>query len=82
MNQELRKEVMAIIKANKWEIYNQGDWWYGLPKHSINVHNLADEDEPEQVFSINVYEVGADGMDDCSHWEDLEPLTPTQLLNL
>jgi hypothetical protein len=82
MNAELRAEVMAIIKANKYDIWSERDWWYGLEKHSINVHNLADEDEPEQMFSINVYQVGANGLDDYSHWEDLEPITSTQLLNL
>jgi hypothetical protein len=82
MDYQLRAEVMAVIKQYKQEIYEQKDWWYGLSKHSINVHNLADEEDSCQVFSINVYQVGANGMDDYSDWEDLTPLTPEELLAL
>jgi len=75
MPRELEYLVLYLIRKHKDEILKDRDWWYGIPEYSINVHDCNEDD----IFHINVYEVGENGMDDYSHWEDLPSLTKQEL---
>ena len=75
MNKEFEYLVLYLIKKHKHEILKDHDWWYGIPEHTINVHDYNEND----IFHINVYEVGENGMDDYSHWIDLPSLTKEEL---
>jgi hypothetical protein len=74
-SKELEYLVLYLIKKHKDEILRDRDWWYGIPEYTINVHDYNEKD----IFHINVYEVGENGMDDYSHWEDLPSLTKKEL---
>jgi hypothetical protein len=73
--------IYDTIKKHKQEILKWGDWWYGFDTHSINVHCPDEEywEEPDALYSINVYAVGANGMDDYSVQYDLPPMTRLHL---
>ena len=74
-SKELEYVVLYLIKKHKHEILKDRDWWYGIPEYTINVHDYKEND----IFHINVYEVGENGMDDYSHWIDLPSLTKEEL---
>ena len=76
----IEKQVIEIIHKYKNEILDEGDWWYGLPDHSINVHCLAEDwEHPDAIFSINIYKVGANGLDDYNSQYDLKPMTRREI---
>lgn len=78
MPRELEYLILYLIRKHKDEILRDRDWWYGIPEYSINVHDYNEDD----IFHINVYEVGENGMDDYSRWEDLPSLTERELIAL
>ena len=58
MTDEQIKEVYALIHTHKNDILDTKDWWWAIDGYDINVHCLDDNaDEPEAVFSINLYEL-------------------------
>ena len=76
----MKDVVKNLIRIHKDEILEQEDWWYGLYNFSVNVHCLQDNSKsPDAVFSVNVYKVGEDGMDDYSIQWDLEPRTRKEI---
>jgi len=75
MTKELEYLTLFLIRKYKDEILRERDWWFGLAEYSINVHDYNDED----VFHINIYKVGENGMDDYTHSEDLPSLTKKEL---
>jgi hypothetical protein len=75
MPKELEYLVLYLIRKHKDEILKDRDWWYGIPEYTINVHDYNEDD----IFHINVYELGENGMDDYSHWIDLPSLTKQEL---
>lgn len=75
MSKELEYLILFLIRKYKDEILRDRDWWFGLPEYTINVHDYTEQD----IFSINVYKVGENGMDDYSHWENLPSLTKKEL---
>jgi len=77
-SKELEYLVLYLIKKHKHEILKSKDWWYGIPEYTINVHDYNEND----IFHINVYEVGENGMDDYSHSIDLPSLTKEALIEL
>ncbi len=71
MKKELEYLILYLIKKHRDEIIRDGDWWYGIPEYSINVFDYSDKN----VFDINVYKVGENGMDDYSECFSLPSLT-------
>lgn len=78
ITKELEYLTLWLIKKHKEEILGSGDWWHGLPEWSINVFDYTDKGE----YSINLYPVGQDGMDDYSDCYSLPTLTETELRTL
>ena len=73
--------IYKVMREHKDEILKDGDWWWGFNTHSVNVHCLDDDNykNDNAVFSINVYAVGENGMDDYSVQYDLRPMTKREL---
>lgn len=43
-SKELEYVVLYLIKKHKHEILKDRDWWYGIPKYTINVHDYNEND--------------------------------------
>ena len=78
MDLQLKTKILEIIKDNNHEIIEEGDWWYGLPEHDINVFQMDGEGD----FIISVYKMDKDGNFDYNQWENLPSLTYSQMLYL
>ena len=69
---ELQYIAGLLIKTYKKEIVQDGDWWFGIDEYDFNIHDYNDEESG--YFNINVYEHHGLGMDNYSHWIDLDPV--------
>lgn len=63
LEKSLELEVLEIIRSHKNEILQDGDWWYGIDNHDVNVFQ-----EWEGEFRATVYRVDITGSTDYSCW--------------